>query len=185
MDHSQSTAHSTKSPWCSQSLLFTSPSTGKTRDHNKEKGRTALVIQQHPSPIPRLQGCVRTTKRKGVAIVATLEPCYWPKTRSPTNANRKNNTTLTVRTGWTFQIPEEAHSIRNNMTIKKPKHCTLLLYQKEKWEIMTSARLPTGECLNHQEPLPPTPYTSAYQPPAWLHPVHQVWHWMGIQQSPH
>ncbi len=100
-------------------------------------------------------------KRKRATPIVPLGPRNQPKARSTSDPHQKNYLTFPDQAERTHPIPKRTHGTRNHMTVKKPIHCTFLLYQEEKWEAPTHIRLPTSQLVDYQKLISPTPNPSA------------------------
>ncbi len=114
-----------------------------------------------------------------------MGPLHQSKTRGSSNPHKQNHPAFLSWTAGALPIPKRTHKLRDHTPVEEPICHIILLYQKEEWKASTSSRLLTGELVDHQNPLPPTPDPIADQLTMWLHPVHWIWHWVGIQRSPH
>ena len=72
--------------------------------------------------------------------------------------------------------------MKYNPTIMEPIRSQLLLRQKEGWQALTGARLPSAQQMDEEESKRIPSYSLRRRQTCGLHPFYQIRHQMGLQQ---
>jgi len=139
VDQPLTTTNHLKSTRRCQGTICRQKSRAPTCQNMKRKNRN-----DGPTNSPPVQTICEGLQRgrvKETTPQTTVGPCHRPKRGSSFHAHQPKHPTIPAGTGRTQKVPQRAPRTRDDLTIKEPLCCRLLLHKKEKQKATTSTRL--------------------------------------------